>query len=118
LDDVKTNNQADSNAAKTLALDHLGVIAARIRSSALKVEQAKDRDEFHAGALKSVDEARLFSPCDQTSSDPVHKLLTSANVKDLDALLAAHHDLRFHLCKRSSEDQAYEVSPPVFPCHE
>ena len=30
LDDVKTNSQTDSNAAKTIALEHLGVIGARI----------------------------------------------------------------------------------------
>ena len=36
LDDVKTTNQNDNNAAKILGLDHLGVIAARLRSSALK----------------------------------------------------------------------------------
>ena len=35
MDDIKTI-QNDSNAAKTVALDHLGVIAARLRSSTLK----------------------------------------------------------------------------------
>ncbi|KAG6336273.1 hypothetical protein ID866_2827 [Astraeus odoratus] len=39
LDDVKTNIQTDTSAAKTIALDHLGVIAARLRTSALKVRQ-------------------------------------------------------------------------------
>ena len=39
LDDIKTNSQTDSNAAKTMALDHLGVIAARIRSSMLKFQK-------------------------------------------------------------------------------
>ncbi|KJA21913.1 hypothetical protein HYPSUDRAFT_202609 [Hypholoma sublateritium FD-334 SS-4] len=32
LDDIKMNSQTDSNAAKTMSLDHLGVIAARIRT--------------------------------------------------------------------------------------
>jgi len=41
LDDVKTTNQADNNAAKNIALDHLGVIAARIRSSILKVRPSE-----------------------------------------------------------------------------
>jgi cohesin loading factor subunit SCC2 len=35
LDDVQTT-QTDSNAAKTMALDHLGVIAAHIRSISAK----------------------------------------------------------------------------------
>jgi len=40
LDDVKTSHkEADNNAAKTIALDHLGIIAARIRSTSLKVQQ-------------------------------------------------------------------------------
>jgi cohesin loading factor subunit SCC2 len=52
LDDVKTNSQTDSNAAKTMALDHLGVIAARIRSSMLKFQRA---DNSRKG-LKSLDE--------------------------------------------------------------
>ncbi|KAG6853818.1 hypothetical protein C0991_001064 [Blastosporella zonata] len=39
LDDVKTT-QTENNAAKTIALDHLGVIAARIRSSMLSVQKA------------------------------------------------------------------------------
>jgi cohesin loading factor subunit SCC2 len=42
LDDVKSSSQTDNNAAKTMALDHLGVIAARIRSSMLRTKQGDD----------------------------------------------------------------------------
>ena len=41
LDDVKmssTQQSESSNAAKTIALDHLGVVAARIRTSMLNVQ--------------------------------------------------------------------------------
>ena len=55
LDDVKTNFQTDSNAAKTIALDHLGVIAARIRTSTLKVQQ-ETRETASRKALKPLDE--------------------------------------------------------------
>lgn len=55
LDDVKTNSQTDSNAAKTIALDHLGVIAARIRTSILKVQQ-EIRETASRKALKPLDE--------------------------------------------------------------
>jgi|SRR6267142_144179 len=54
LDDVKSSSQTDNNAAKTIALDHLGVIAARIRSSMLKAEQGADSDAFVG--LKPLDE--------------------------------------------------------------
>lgn len=54
LDDVKSSNQTDNNAAKTMALDHLGVIAARIRSSMLRAMQGTDDDGFVS--LKPLDE--------------------------------------------------------------
>ena len=53
LDDIKTNSQTDSNAAKTMALDHLGVIAARIRTSVLKVQ----RDPPSKKGLRPLDDA-------------------------------------------------------------
>jgi len=58
LDDVKTNSQTDSNAAKTIALDHLGVIAARIRTSILKVQQ-EIRETASRKALKPLDEVTI-----------------------------------------------------------
>ncbi|KAF8073449.1 hypothetical protein FPV67DRAFT_1559883 [Lyophyllum atratum] len=88
LDDVKTS-QTDNNAAKTIALDHLGVIAARIRSSMLKVQS--DRGESGA-KLKTL--------------NPFDEIVSTVNVRELDKLLAAHRDIAAHLCKRSSEDQA------------
>lgn len=56
LDDIKTNSQTDSNAAKTMALDHLGVIAARIRTSVLKVQ----RDPPSKKALKPLDDVSFL----------------------------------------------------------
>lgn len=50
---MKSSSQADNNAAKTMALDHLGVIAARIRSSMLRTKQG-DGDRFVG--LKPLDE--------------------------------------------------------------
>ncbi|THH14012.1 hypothetical protein EW146_g6273 [Bondarzewia mesenterica] len=92
LDDVKTTNQNDNNAAKTIALDHLGVIAARLRSSTLKFKQVDNGSDLNAPApLRPLDEA-----------------LSSANIKQLERLVAAHQDVVTHLSKRSSEDQAYE----------
>ncbi|KII90510.1 hypothetical protein PLICRDRAFT_697054 [Plicaturopsis crispa FD-325 SS-3] len=89
LDDVKTTNQTDNNAAKTIALDHLGVIAARIRSSTLKVKK------------ESPDDKGL-------SLTPLDEMLSSTDVQKFEKLLSTHQDVAAHLCKRSTEDQAYD----------
>ncbi|KAF7365521.1 Sister chromatid cohesion protein [Mycena venus] len=90
LDDVKTT-QTDSNAAKTMALDHLGVIAARIRSSMLKFQPSKDESAPKSKPLKPMDE-----------------IVANLDEKRLDRLLTAHQDVAAHLSKRSSEEQAYD----------
>ncbi|KAK0188221.1 hypothetical protein F5146DRAFT_1062556 [Armillaria mellea] len=87
LDDVKTS-QADNNAAKTMALDHLGVIAARIRSSVLKV---RDGAGHKPKCLKPFDE-----------------IVGGVDTEELEKLLSVHHDISTHLSKRSLEDQAYD----------
>lgn len=56
---MKSSNQTDNNAAKTMALDHLGVIAARIRSSMLRAKQGTDDDGF--AGLKPLDEVLSWS---------------------------------------------------------
>ncbi|KAI0265712.1 hypothetical protein BC834DRAFT_970070 [Gloeopeniophorella convolvens] len=89
LDDIKTSSQADNNAAKTMALDHLGVIAARLRSSMLKAKQHADSDGYIG--LKPLDE-----------------VMSSASIKHLERLATAHQDLATHLSKRLSDDQAYD----------
>ncbi|KAL0563317.1 Sister chromatid cohesion protein 2, partial [Marasmius crinis-equi] len=91
LDDVKTNH-SDNNAAKTMALDHLGVIAAKIRSSYLKFQEGKSGDEkAKSRILKTLDE-----------------IVKKLDVKELQRLVAAHQDVATHLAKRASEDQAYD----------
>ncbi|KAF7357525.1 Sister chromatid cohesion protein [Mycena sanguinolenta] len=91
LDDVKTT-QTDSNAAKTMALDHLGVIGARIRSSMLKFQPNKEEES-----------APKFKPL-----KPLDEIVSSLDAKRLDKLLTAHKDVAAHLAKRSSEEQAYD----------
>ncbi|KAJ7605513.1 hypothetical protein DFH06DRAFT_257355 [Mycena polygramma] len=91
LDDVKTSSQTESNGAKTMALDHLGVIAARIRSSMLK---------FQPGTGDSAPKVKPLKPMDE--------IVTSLDAKRLDKLLASHRDVAAHLTKRSSEEQAYQ----------
>lgn len=59
LDDVKTNPQTDSNAARQMALDHLGVIAAKIRSSILKFH-LETGNRTAKNPLKPLDEVSKF----------------------------------------------------------
>ncbi|PPR07277.1 hypothetical protein CVT26_012437 [Gymnopilus dilepis] len=90
LDDVKSSSsqtQTDSNAAKTMALDHLGVIAARIRTSVLKFQ-------------KEAAGRKVLKPLDE--------IVSSVNLKALNRFLDAHQNVAAHLSKRSSEDQAYD----------
>lgn len=49
------DEKTDSNAAKAMALDHLGVIAAKIRTSTLKF-QIKANEEAKTHPLNSMEE--------------------------------------------------------------
>ncbi len=58
LDDIKSANQNDNNASKSMALEHLGVIAGRVRSNMLKNAGASgDKQET---ASKPLDEVSLL----------------------------------------------------------
>lgn len=37
------------------------------------------------------------------------QIISSVDIRAFDKLLASHKELAAHLCKRSSEDQAYDV---------
>ena len=105
LDDIKSTSQNDNNAVKTLALDHLGVIAAHLRTSTLKFKRDSDNS-----ALSPLDEVCYgrWTPEDLVL---MRVKITSALDNDkLQQLVSAHQDLQNNLCKRSSEDQAFDVS--------
>jgi len=55
LDDVKTN-QSDTGAARSMALDHLGVIASRLRSTSLKFGSGSSTEGNGTRALKPMEE--------------------------------------------------------------
>ncbi|KAI0350346.1 hypothetical protein OH77DRAFT_1593607 [Trametes cingulata] len=86
LDDIKSSAQNDNNAVKTLALDHLGVIAAHLRTSMLKYKRDSD----------------------DSALCPLDEVLSSLDAAKLERLVEAHQDLQSHLCRRSSEDQAFD----------
>ncbi|TFK69516.1 protein rad9 [Pluteus cervinus] len=89
LDDVKSASQSDNNAAKTMALDHLGVIAAHLRNTNLKVLDPRNQGGYRG--LK-----------------PLEEIVSSEDAAALEKFLAAHRDVAMHLAKMSSEDQAYD----------
>ena len=61
LDDVKTS-QSDTGAARSMALDHLGVIASRLRSTSLKVSSRSSREGGGNGTLKPIEEVLHLLP--------------------------------------------------------
>ncbi|KAI0761978.1 hypothetical protein BD413DRAFT_221108 [Trametes elegans] len=86
LDDIKSTAQNDNNAVKMLALDHLGVIAAHLRTSLLKFKQ-----ESNEPALRPLDE-----------------VANAADIPGFQRLVTAQQDLQSNLSRRSSEDQAFD----------
>lgn len=58
LDDVKTNH-TDTGAARSMALDHLGIIASRLRSISLK---------FSSRPLTEGSESRILKPVEEVSN--------------------------------------------------
>lgn len=107
MDDVKSSAQAENNAAKTMALDHLGVIAARLRSNAVHHVHSKASLEY---ALKPLDEVSSIFQAVGLDSISHLQITASLDIKALDLLVNAHQDVFSYLSKRSTEDQAYNVS--------
>ncbi|GJJ15616.1 hypothetical protein Clacol_009894 [Clathrus columnatus] len=94
LSDKSTSN-TDNNAAKTLALDHLGVIASRIIMSSKnsgKMDVTGPRE-----GLKGLDE-----------------IVGKIDIARMKKLTAVHQDISNHLSKRASEDQACDSARELF----
>ncbi|KAG8738993.1 Sister chromatid cohesion protein 2 [Ceratobasidium sp. 414] len=81
LSSLEDVKSSSDSAAKNMALDHLGEIATRLRETHL--------------TLQLPFETTIVASCD---------------LKALDDLIIAHSDVYAHLSKRSSDDQAYDVS--------
>ncbi|KAI5117240.1 hypothetical protein M0805_001558 [Coniferiporia weirii] len=91
LDDIKSSNN-DNNASKALALDHLGVIAGRLRANTLKWgKSSTGKPSEPESSLQTIDE-----------------ILPAANSRKLERLICTHQEVLGYLSKRSLEDQAYE----------
>ncbi|KZS93617.1 hypothetical protein SISNIDRAFT_454038 [Sistotremastrum niveocremeum HHB9708] len=93
LDDNKAT--ADANALKSLALDHLGVITAKLRSSLVKAKQASRESNVPT-----------LSPVTKTWDE----VLSEGNIEPLKLFAHEHQEIILHLAKRTSEDQIYETA--------
>ncbi|KIK69873.1 hypothetical protein GYMLUDRAFT_34262 [Collybiopsis luxurians FD-317 M1] len=96
----------DNNASKSMALDHIGVIAARVRSSMLKVQVTK-KDESDASAPSSSGGSGT-SKGKSKALKPLSQIVEKLDLKELDRYLNSHWDVAAHLGKRATEDQAYD----------
>jgi hypothetical protein len=69
LDDVKSVTNTDTNALRSIALDHLGVIGAKLKSSILRYKKTGDTESSGVG-LKPLDEviSSYFHPFDETEA--------------------------------------------------
>lgn len=61
LDDVKTNH-SDTGAARSMALDHLGIIASRLRSTSLKFNSKPPTEGGENKALRPMEEVFVYFP--------------------------------------------------------
>ncbi|KZS93606.1 hypothetical protein SISNIDRAFT_485224 [Sistotremastrum niveocremeum HHB9708] len=93
LDDNKAT--ADANTLKSLALDHLGVITAKLRSSLVKAKQASQESS-----------APPLSPITKTWDE----VLSEGNIESLKLFAHEHQEIILYLTKRTSEDQIYETA--------
>ncbi|KAF9059568.1 hypothetical protein BDP27DRAFT_1341215 [Rhodocollybia butyracea] len=96
----------DNNAGKSMALEHLGVIAAKVRSLALKVE-GKD-DKINTSVPLSSSGSTGSSKAKSKSLKSLTQIVDDLDLKELDRYLSAHWDVVAHLGKRAAEDQAYD----------
>ena len=101
---MKSSAQNENNAAKTLALDHLGIIAARLRTSP---RQGANNDSPET-VLQSLDEVASEHYRD-ISALTIYQITSKLDIQALESLMNAHQDVFFYLARRATEDQAYNV---------
>ncbi|KAF5376813.1 hypothetical protein D9757_008902 [Collybiopsis confluens] len=80
----------DSSASKSIALDHIGVIAARVRSLMVKVH-AKEQNEMD-GSLRQTSSENVATKGRSKALKPLTQILERLDIKELDRYLNAHWD--------------------------
>ncbi|KAJ4482460.1 hypothetical protein J3R30DRAFT_3699992 [Lentinula aciculospora] len=105
----------DNGVGKSMALDHLGVIAARVRSLVLKV-QAQERNEKKTSTLLPLGGGGGASAATKAKKPlrNLNQIVDQLDCKELDRYLDAHWDVSAHLCKRATEDQAYDSAQELY----
>ncbi|KAJ3735912.1 protein rad9 [Lentinula guzmanii] len=96
----------DNNIGKSMALDHLGAIATRVRTIVTKVH-ALDKGSQQTSTALSTRGGEGAS----TKTKPLktlNQIVEQLDCTELERYLDAHWDVAAHLCKRAAEDQAYD----------
>ncbi|KAJ3806212.1 hypothetical protein F5876DRAFT_80926 [Lentinula aff. lateritia] len=108
LGDKDKDSSSDNSVGKSMALDHLGVIAARVRSLVQKVQFQEKEYEEGFNSLPSNREGTARAKKQIKSLRALTQIVDQLDGKELDRYLEAHWDVAGHLCKRATEDQAYD----------
>lgn len=97
-----------------MALDHLGVVASRLRSISLKFSSRSLAERSEERVLKSMEE--VSHPFSFGRNLLIaSKIYSNLNVSELDMRVSAHQELFSFLCKHSAEDQSYDVNTTLPP---
>ncbi|KAJ4497024.1 hypothetical protein C8R41DRAFT_824439 [Lentinula lateritia] len=106
--DKDKDSPGENSVGKSMALDHLGVIAARVRSLVQKVQSQEKEYKEGSHSLPSNREGTARAKKQIKSLRALTQIVDQLDGKELDRYLEAHWDVAGHLCKRATEDQAYD----------
>ncbi|KAJ3753999.1 hypothetical protein EV360DRAFT_52476 [Lentinula raphanica] len=100
----KSEKDSSGDIGKSMALDHLGAIAAKVRGIVLQ-NSAHDGDE---PSISGANGGNSTATTKIKSLKTLNKIVEKIDCTELDRYLQAHWDVAAHLRKRAAEDQAYD----------
>ncbi|KAJ3769502.1 protein rad9 [Lentinula raphanica] len=100
----KSEKDSSGDIGKSMALDHLGAIAAKVRGIVLQ-NSAHDGDE---PSISGANGGNSTATTKTKSLKTLNKIVEKIDCTELDRYLQAHWDVAAHLRKRAAEDQAYD----------
>lgn len=109
LEDFKLPTNNENNAGKATALDHLGLIAGRLRANNLKWSKNTEIGSSFDSALQPLEEVSMVFLFFLLNFSHFLKVSPMADANELERLISVHQEIAAHLSKCSAEDQSYEV---------
>ena len=103
---MKTNASVDNSATRSTALDHLGIIAARLRTVSLRSSAS---DLKLPPVLHSLDDVRCQSSVHRPLLTLSTQGLKTEDNEKINLILAAHDEISTFLSKKSLEDSSNAV---------